>query len=281
MIPQKVNAKPPTSWLTDIRETAFLACVASVIGLVIPMWNMSQQLSSLESRNPGSRWWMIPVSLLTFLFTATLPAFYFALFRNEGTLRFPKRLRLLALAGAVTSGVIVVAGFPDWIRSLSGYLAAPKFDWSVGASNILTFARDPRTIAQLSTLLGKLSNIAYILMLIAIFCRQSDRSETDAPISSLLRRVTKVTVIAWGLVVSAVLLGLLLTPYTFYTLRNYAAQVGRTPPAFGDLFVRQLRTLLQQSCLFVAPYIVYRSQRGRIESPVDAQSGPEPLESGA
>jgi hypothetical protein len=113
------------------------------------------------------------------LYTATLPAFYIALFRNEGSLRFPKRLRLLALLAALTTGVIAIAGLPDWIKSLSHYWAA------MDASRLedrrhkrFDFMRDPRTIANLSTLLGEFSNIAYVLLLIAIFRQHGDQLET-------------------------------------------------------------------------------------------------------
>ena len=219
---------------------------------------------------------MISITVLVPLYTATLPAFYFALSRNEGSLRFPKRLRLLALLAAFTTGVIAIAGLPEWFRSLGSYLAAPMFDWSVGASTVLTFARDPRTISQFAILLGEVSNIAYVLMLIAMFRQNSDGLETGAPTSRLLNRATRAAVFAWGLVVVAVLLGLLLTPYTFYTIRQDVLQMGRTPPGFVYFFVRQLRTVLQQSCLFVAPYVVYKSQMGPIEN-----AAPELLESGA
>jgi hypothetical protein len=224
---------------------------------------------------------MIPVSLLTFLFTATLPAFYFALFRNVGTLRFPKRLRLLALTGALTSGVIVVAGFPDWIRPLGDYLAASRFDWSVGASNILTFARDPRTIAQLSTLLGELSNIAYILMLIAVFRWAGDPGEADVPISRLLRVMTKVVVISWGVVVTFCLIRLIGMPFIFIQLRDVALKMGRKPPLLGNMMAEATRTLMSQACLLAVPYIIYRSQWDQVEPLIEAQSGPELLESDA
>ena len=47
------------------------------------------------------------------------------------------------------------------------------------------------------------------------------------------------------------------------------------------MIAEAIRTLLIQACLFAAPYIVYRSLREQAESPVEAQSGPEPIESSA
>ena len=139
----------------------------------------------------------MPLVVLLTLFTAITPMFYFALYLDETVLHFPKRLRLLALVAASTFGVIVLTALSAWVRSLAAYFSAMKtFDWSVGATSFLAFARDPRTISQLSTLLGELSNIACILMLIAIF-RSADEPLDNVPVSRLLRVMTNVAVIYW------------------------------------------------------------------------------------
>ena len=269
-----------TAWCTDLRKTALIVFVASLLSLLIPMWNMTQQMSDLESRNPDSRWWMISATVVLCLYTATLPAFYFVLSRNDGALRFPKRLRLLALVAALTTGVIVVAGLLDWIRSLGSYLASPMFDWSVGARNILTLVRDPRTIGQLSTLLGELANIALVLILVAVFRWGGEPRETDVPVSKLLRVMTKVAVISWGLVVAFCVIRLISMPFLFIQFRDAALKIGRKPPLLGNLMAEATRTLLSQACLLAVPYIVYRSQQDRVETLIDVQSEPEPLESG-
>jgi hypothetical protein len=151
----------------------------------------------------------------------------------------------------------------------------------MGATSVLIFARDPRAIGQISTLLAEFSNIAYILLLIAIFRQESDLLEIDVPISRQLNRMTKVAVIACGIVLAAVLLGLALTPYSLFTMRNLALQIGRRPPTFGDLLAERIRNVLVvQACLFAAPYLVYRSLRERAEDPIDVQSEPEVTESG-
>jgi len=268
--------------VTDLRRIALTACISAVVGVLLPTWTAIHSMLSLQTANFALRWARIPAIVLLTAFTALLPVFYFALYKNQSPLRIPKRLRLLALSGALVYGVILAAEVPAWIKSLGAYWGWIKtLDWSVGAASVLSFVRDSGTIGQLSYALSVFSDVVYVSLLIAIFHQESHPSETDAPISNFLRRVTKVTVIAWGLVVSAVLLGLLLTPYTFYTIRKDLLQMGRTSPGFGYFFVRQLRTLLQQSCLFAAPYIVYRSLGQRDESPLDVQSAPEPLESGA
>ena len=198
--------------------------------------------------------------------------------RNKALLCFPKRLRLLALIAAFTFGVIVLTTLPAWVRSLAAYFAAlSALDWRIGASNVLVFVRDPRTIGQLSTLLGEVSNIACILILIAIFRSANEPIEAYVPVSRLLRVMSKVSVVAWRLVLVVILIRLAVLPYVLFRLRNYALQVGRTPPTFGDILA--IRESLLWPCLFAAPYIVYRSLRERADN-ANVQSGREPIESG-
>ncbi len=221
---------------------------------------------------------MIPV-LLT-LFSAIMPAFYFALYRNEAILNFPRRLRLLALAAALIFAVMVLTALPAWIQSLASYFARlAAFDWSIGPASVFAFVRDPRTIGLVSTLLGELSNIAYILVLIAIFRQTNDPLETGVPISKPLRAVTRVAIISWGLWVAFLVVRVIAMPFVFIQLRTYAFQIGRTPPLLWDMMADAIRTLLIQACLFAAPYIVYRCLREQAERPVEAQSGPELIES--
>ena len=238
-------------------------------------------LPAIDSTHLFIRLIAVLVIVLVLLFTAIMPAFFFAVYRNEGILRVPKRLRLVSLAAALTSAVMLMVDLPGWIRSLGRYWTAmTTVDWRTGAESVLIFVRDPRTIGQLTTCLEICANIAYILLLIALFRQPSEHSETDLPVSRLLKRMAKMATIAWGVIVLAVLLGLLLAPYTFYTLRNYALQLGRTPPTFEYLLVKQIRIVLQQACLFAASYVVYKSLRQPTGNLVDAQSGLEPLEMG-
>ncbi len=132
-------------------------------------------------------------------------------------------------------------------------------DWKSGATSVVAAVRDSRTISQVSIVLGELSSLAYILLLLAFFHRaNSHRStEADVPVSGLLRFVTKLALVAWGLWVAFNLVRLCLTPYAYLQLRSAALQIGRRPPQLGSLMADAIRTLLDQACLFMAPYIVY------------------------
>ena len=268
-----------TFWFTNLRSIALIACVTGVLSLPIPMWNAAQ--TTIAATSQTNDFWRLAGTLLLVLvtlFTAIFPIFYFALYRNEAVLYFPKRLRLLALIAAAIFSVIVLTTLPAYVKSLTDYLARlVAFDWSIGGSSVLAIVRDRRTINQLSTLLGQISNIATILLLIGIFCHAGEALESDVPVYRLLRVMTKIAFFTWRIVLAVTLLRFAALPFVYIQLRNYALQLGRTPPPFRDILA--IRESLLQVCLFAAPYIVYKSLRERTPKPTKVQSGPERSES--
>jgi hypothetical protein len=202
--------------------------------------------------------WVIPLIVLLCLFAAIVPVFYFALYCNEGTLHVPKRLRLLSLGAALTVGVMGALALPEWLRSVGPYWGAMKMlDWRIGATSILAAAREPRTISFFSTLVGEFSNLAYVVLLIALFRHGSDESYTDVPVSRLLSFVTKLAVITLGLFI-VVEVGLI--PYAYFQLRREALQLGQAPPGLDNS--EATRALFSAVLLFIAPYVVYKSRLG-------------------
>jgi hypothetical protein len=251
-----------TFWLTDIRKAALIACVAMVLGVLIPAWDGARTMLAIESI--GS--WSIPLILLTYCVTAIMPVFFFALYRNEGLLDFPKSLRVLSLAAAIVLGVITVAGLPQWIETLRSYWADIRtLDWTAGAEAVSIVAGEPGTYTQVATLLGGFSNLAYIMLLIALFKQAGKETDGDIPNSRMLAIMTKIAVIAWGLIVAGCVVRLLFLPFVNSQIRDLAIQVGRTPPRLGTMMVDAVRTLLSQACLFTAPHVVYRSRLRRTE----------------
>ena len=157
------------SRVPPVRKAALIPCVASALALVIPAWNATQSLIATTSTHALSKWWIIPTIPLMYLFTAIMPVFYFALYRNEGTLRIPKRLRLLGIAAAIVFGITVAAATPGWIRSLEPLWAVVKaVDWRTGATSLLTAGRNPWIINPVASLVNMFSNVVYILLLIAL-----------------------------------------------------------------------------------------------------------------
>jgi len=263
--------RPPllNFWLADIRKAALIACVAMVLGVLIPAWDGARTMLAIESM----RQWSVPVIVLTWCFTAIMPVFYFALYRNKGLPDFPKSLRLLSLTAAIVLGAITVAGLPQWIESIGSYWADIKvFDWSAGAVTVLDAAQEPGTSKQAAALLGTFSDLAYIGLLIAFFRHERKESPENNSVSKLLSVATKIAVIAGGLVVAGCLVRLPVMPYVYVELRDHAMEVGLKPPRLGTIMVDAVRTLLIQACFYTAPYVVYRSRARRPEAPEHAMS---------
>ncbi len=67
----------------------------SVLDPVASLWNSAPSLIAPMSTHPEARWWLIPEILVVFLFTPILPVFYFALYRNIGSLRISRGHRMI------------------------------------------------------------------------------------------------------------------------------------------------------------------------------------------
>jgi hypothetical protein len=256
-----------TIWFTDIRRVALIAFVLSVVSSLIALRDITRKLSDIAFTHPQATLWIASGTVLVYLVAAILSAFYFALYRDTGILHFPKRLRLLALAAALASGVILVTGLPAWIGSLANFITASSLEWSTGAASVSALARDPATMYQLTALVGEFASVAQILLLIAFFRLEGNPSTADTPTSSFLRWTTKVTVIVWALVMAAALVRLAAVPISFPQIRELAMKAGRTPPLFADLMGDAARFFVSEFSLFAAPYIVYRSWSARSKNP--------------
>ncbi len=232
-----------SSWYSDIRKVALINFIAAVLGLLLPVWRLTQQTAEIRF----SLWARIPIVLFGYLFTAIMPVFYFALYRNQGTLRLPKHLRQLSLITAILFASLVTGGVPS-------------------------------TVNEVANLLSECSNLAYVWLLFA-FSRQSNDesfSPGDVPVSRFLRFVTKAAVILYGIWVAFNLVRVVITPYAYSHLRIVALETGRRPPQLGRMMLEVIRTLLTQACLFIAPYVIYNSWLRREERSEEIQ--PSPLE---
>jgi hypothetical protein len=187
----------------NIRKAALITFVATVLGLLMPLWNAAQTVVGIAATHPLWKWWIIPAMMLVVLFSAIMPAFYFALYRNEEPLRFPKDLRPLSLAAALMLAIVMVVGFPQWVGVFG----------SGESKSVLTDALEAWNMSQIATLLSGCSNLAYMLLLVTFFRHSNDASSAVPSKSALLRLTTKVAVIVWGIWLVGNLIHLLiLTP---------------------------------------------------------------------
>jgi hypothetical protein len=160
----------------------------------------------------------------------------------------------LCLAAAIVLAIVLAA---EWIappgdRTAASVLDPPRSLWTIGNGAIL---------------LSELSNIAYISLLVAFFYRSGDDSGPDVPLSKLLRLVTKVTVITWGVWLAINGIRVVYAPFGYFRLREYALQAGN-PLQFRRWMGEVTFQLLTQACLFAAPYVVYRMRPGPVEIPI-------------
>jgi hypothetical protein len=88
----------------DLRRVALVALVGSVLGAIMPIWNAVYRLVGFGVT--GFNWWVLPSMAVMLLFIALMPVFYFALYRDRGTMRFPRYLRKVAVAAAVSCALV-------------------------------------------------------------------------------------------------------------------------------------------------------------------------------
>lgn len=207
-----------------------------------------------------------------------MPVFYFALFRNQVTLRFPNRFRMLSLITALMFGLFVTWDLSSRIGSFEYYLKAmAMLDWgSSRTTSFLALARDPRTMNQVAILLSECSNIAYILLLVVFFRQSSGErlGEADVPAPRLFRSLTKIVVIVWGIWVAFNIVRLAAMPFLYPLLQSIALRTGGTPPPLGRWVFEAAQNVLTQACLFIAPYVVYNGWMRSDESTDGVQPVP-------
>ncbi len=233
-----------TRWLSS-RKLALVNCVVGIPALLAGVRN-SLVLRSLPS--PMGPWQLTAILAPGILVPGILFLFYFAFYRDGGPLRITTRFRWLALSGAVGFTIFFAIDMPWAIR-----LAGP---WR-GAS-VLDLVQ-PWSIWHLSGLLSELANLAHVLLLIALFREASDDIPQEWTPSRFLRIATAAAAIVWGLWVAYNLLALIVTPLSYFTMRKYVLEAGRTPPSLASYIYHNVRGFFSQACLVVAPIIVFKS----------------------
>ena len=114
------------------------------------------------------------------------------------------------------------------------------------------------------SLLNTFSETA-LWLLLASFCFEPRyESAVEAPGPRSLARATRVAVIVYGTILAFLVIRVLATPYTYSSLKSVAVQNGRTMPPFSGLLLEAVRTLASQACLFIAPYVAFKSQRAAV-----------------
>jgi hypothetical protein len=237
--------------LRDVRRAALAACAATVLSVAMPMWNLwnsARQMFAMET-NIGQLG-AISSIVVGCLFTATLPLFYFALYRNEADLPISRDMRWVAMTAAVVIGILGVAAIPGWIGSFR-------------RESVIEITGRPWTVSDTSNAIGEVANLAALSLLVALFRLVSDGSERGVAVSNLLRVATRMAVIAGGIAAVGCVVGLAATPWIYSDIRGRSLEMGYSTVkwTFWRLAADRARTALAIICVFVAPFVVWRSSR--------------------
>lgn len=244
-------------WLSDLRNAALVALVAGVMSLPIPMWNATQRMTRLEAYILYKTWINLFIVLL-YVLAATMPVFYYALFRNQVVLHFPKRIRPLALMAMICMLIFATHGLPQ-IPKIGAYWTTLKMlDWKKAAT-FLAVARDPNTVGSVSLLLQGFANLASIWLFSVLFRLATNKQMPDPQVSRQFRLTTKVAVVLSGLWFGFNVLRMIASPFVFLQIRNWALHAGRPAPSYWSFAREIVWALLSSAGLFAAPYIVYQS----------------------
>ncbi len=131
-----------------IKKLALFTAIALLAALPLPMWTATRNLVTRPSV-PATVWIAVGIA---YVFSAILPLFYFAMWRNGGDIGVSKRLRWFCLAGMLC-GVIVI--------------------------------RNQMPVTTVTTGLSMLATLSSIVLLIAIFLRPGDIGHRSAFLHSM------------------------------------------------------------------------------------------------
>jgi hypothetical protein len=229
-----------------------VACIASVLEVAIPMWNFTRRVLGLES----SIGLLIAIAgiLVGYVFTAIVPLFYFALYRNEGDLPVSRNMRWISITAAAVIGILALTAIPGWITSSQG-------------DSVLDTTVRAWTISDTSTLLSFIADLAGILLLAALFRLAGDgSSESGVAVSKQLRLLTKIAVIAGGIVAVGSVVGLAATPWVYSYIRDWSSKMGSSNArwTFSGLAVDRIRAALTVMSVYVAPFVIWQGSRTRV-----------------
>jgi hypothetical protein len=243
-----------------MRKLALLTGVFTALNLVKPVSNLIVSIRHIPATTVWINMATIGMTMFVTAVTGVGLLFYFALYCDQGTLHISRHVRLLGGVAALVQGIIMAADLPARLGALSSdWAVTRKLDWWNGAPGRWNAVRNPFTIACISNVLDLLLSVFSIALLIALSRDPSDKPSEEIPVGRVLREVSAVAVILFGLVLVGQLVGIGLAPHNYSVLRDYAYRLGRRPPRLAEFLTPLIRGLVLEACLFVAPFLVYRA----------------------
>jgi hypothetical protein len=224
-----------------MRTLALFTGVLTAFNLMTPFANLIRTLHQIAAPNIWLALMKIGGTAFASLVAGVGLLFFFALYRDRGTLHVSRRLRFLGRGAALLLGLILAADLPGRTK---------------GA------LRDP-TLASMPNAVNLLLMGFSIMLLIALSRDPIDKPSEEVPVGRLLRVASELSAKMAGLVLIFAVLGLLVAPYSYSLSRRSVYEPGLT-----DVLIPQIRAVLLQLCGFVIPLIVYRASR--LEERADA-----------
>jgi hypothetical protein len=177
----------------------------------------------------------------------------YSLSRDHSTFVILRDLRLLSWGAAIA------------------FLASSvwRLQASVNASLLQSLLTAP-DLQTLNVVLANVRNFSIVLLLIAIAKHRAPEGAEES-LTAFLKKATCVAVVCSGLTVAFQLFRLGILPYLYYQNREQIAQV-RDQLTIYSLWGQAAQQLVEQACLFMAPFIIAKSMQKQApeEAPVFA-----------
>ena len=219
----------------NLKQAALLAAVGTGLSTLASSWRAAVSIPSITYFQPGWMWWIAPLIAASAVLDMLLPFFYFALFRSESQLSFPKWSRTLSLLVASTGAAVLFVAALDFVHR----------------------RRSPTPVQYLNL-------SAELCCALLLFQVQRSAFVPDPTLIAGPRTFSFVTKAAgfWGgLCIAGYGLQVVAAPFVYAIVRHIAYQNVRRLPPFADILAQKLEMFVDVLSLWVLPWIVYTTQK--------------------
>lgn len=239
----------------DLKRAALVSTIGTTLGFIGSFWTARMSIRSITSIQPTWKWWFIPLIVTVGLLDATLPLFYFALYRFNGTLKFPKWSRTTAIFVACALVVVSCAEALNLMR-LRIFPAMPHY-------------------------LSFLAELCCAVLLLQVYRTEIAENPTPLPRETGFFAITRAAGTWGGLWMAIGCFQLVATPFVFAVVRHVASRNGRPSPHFTYLLIQNVEKLANILCLWMTPWLIYTihrraSRAGSADAEPGITSRPDP-----
>jgi hypothetical protein len=203
-------------------------------------------------------WPPVLVDVGNLLFMLPLPILLVILFRSRAPLVVSRNLKYVAVGAAVTSALLFT------LPALLGAISKLRQDWIdiqwqagvTAAEKFWNWLKTAQVSGQGWAMLGVLSEMAFILLLLALFWNRSDPHATGRHRSGLLKTAAGIATIIAAV---AVIANIAKQVYAAIEFSSIWCDVLPCPTR-GQVMLHNALGTIPDLCRFIVPFIIYRSQ---------------------